>query len=102
MNLKSSNVGMLYGIIDACNHIKGSNAKIYLIVPTELGFQKALKQKGVNFSLIKEILDLCDSKHLLLFPITFLNGGKYIKQLVSQKSELFPGDPICSVNFPLK
>jgi len=87
-NLKSSNVAMLLGIKDACEHIRIAEKEIFIVVPTELGFLKAEKGKGVNSDLIKEIIDICKQKQLSLNTLAVLNGGDFIKNVAQNSGTL--------------
>ncbi len=86
--LKSSNVAMLLAIKDACEHIRVAEKEIFIVVPTELGFLKAEKGKGINSALIKEITDICVQKQLSLNTLTVFNGGDQIKRIAQNNGSL--------------
>lgn len=83
--LRSPNVAMLHGVIDACSLLKKENTDLLLITPTALGFKKGAKGKGVNASLVQEVLQICEKKKIKVQDLALQNGGQLIRDIVEEK-----------------
>lgn len=77
----TANQTMLTGAIEAIECVN-KPLRIYLIVPTALGFASGFKGKGPNAVLIQQLCEVVKEKQCMLTEVQFINGGDTIKRFV--------------------
>lgn len=80
--VKSPNVAIIKGTIDALKHINIHNKKLYIVDASQIGFKGALKGKGINYELIKEILKLCEEKNIEYEEVFIHGGGELLRNII--------------------
>ncbi len=82
---KTANQVMIEGAKDAVGHILRP-IRIYLIIPTSLGFDKGFKRKGVNAEHVQELFAAIKEKGCLLTEVRYINGSNDIKKYVAENN----------------
>ena len=77
---KSPNDAMLNGILDYCKERADKNSTLYVIVPTELGFNHP--KKSVNKDLLFKIFQVCEQRRIDLHVIHVNRGGEELRRVV--------------------
>ncbi|MBE5869779.1 MAG: hypothetical protein E7294_00740 [Lachnospiraceae bacterium] len=78
---KTANQTMILGAIDAVECVN-KPFRLYIVSATALGFAGAFRGKGVNSSLLQELLFLIEQKACYLTEVQFYNGADLIKQFI--------------------
>jgi len=75
---------MIYGIIDSLDYISDNNEmEITVFVATNLGFKRAVRNKGRNVDLVHEFYDKVKKKNLKVTCVEVIGGAQDIKDYIS-------------------
>ena len=77
----TANQAMLIGAIEAMECVT-KQVRIFLVVPTQLGFVKCFKGKGVNADLAQEFCKIIKTKNCQFTEVQYYGGANEIKKFV--------------------
>ena len=77
----TTNQAMLTGAIEAMECVN-KQVRIFLVAPTQLGFVKCFKGKGVNADLAQEFCEMVKTKNCQFTEVQFYGGADKIKKFV--------------------